>query len=81
MEESQSSSQTKTDNTNFTVKDNDGQETFVCNICQKEAKSAKAIKHHITSKHRERPADSEDDDPEGKKSKDGAERLVEILDE
>ena len=81
MEDSQSSSQNKADNTNFTVKENDSQEVFTCNICQKEAKAAKAIKHHITSKHRERPADSEDDDPDGKKSKDDAGVIDDIDDD
>ena len=81
MEEGQSSSQTKADNTNFTAIDKDGQETFVCNICQKEEKSARAVKSHITRKHRERPADSKDDDPEGKKSKEGAEDVDDIDDD
>ena len=81
MEDSQSSSQNKADNTNFTVKEKDSQEVFTCNICQKEAKAAKAIKHHITSKHRERPADSEDDDPDGKKSKEDAVVIDDINDD
>ena len=81
MEVSQSSSQNKAENTNFTVKENEGQEVFICNICQKEAKTAKAIKHHITSKHRQRPADSDDDDPEGKKSKEEADEIDDIDDD
>ena len=81
MEDSQSSSQNKADNTNFTVKEKDSQEVFICNICQKEAKTSKAIKHHITSKHRERPADSEDDDPDGKKSKEDAGVIDDIDDD
>ena len=76
-------SQGKVDNTNFTVSEKDGQETFICNICQKETKTAKSVKAHITSKHRERPVDSEDDDPTNKrcKDKDGNEEDNEVAEE
>ena len=60
-------SQGKVDNMNFSVTEKDGQEIFVCNICQKEAKTAKAVKAHITSKHRERPVDSDDEEDANKK--------------
>ena len=81
MEDSQSQIQNKADNTNFSIKEKEGQEVYICNICQKEAKSAKAVKHHITSKHRERPTDSDDDDPEGKKSKDEIDEVDDIDDD
>ena len=55
---------------------------LVCNICQKEAKTAKAVKAHITSKHRERPADSDDeDDPNKKRSKEDDDKDDDVQEE
>ena len=44
-------------------------------------KTDKGIKAHSHSKHRERPVDSDNDDPEGKKSKDDMEDIDDIDDE
>ena len=39
------------DNKNYKAVDKDGIETFLCNICGKEAKTVRAIKQHITKHH------------------------------
>ena len=50
------------DNAKYTVKQKEGQDFFSCNVCQKEIKTIKAMKSHISSKHKEKPVDSDDED-------------------
>ena len=61
------------DNRNYRAIDKDGSEVFLCNICEKEAKTVRAIKLHITKHHITKPKvtetgagpaeDEDDDDP------------------
>ena len=61
------------DNRNYRAVDKEGSEVFLCNICEKETKTVRAIKQHITKHHITKPKapeaeagpaeDEEDDDP------------------
>ena len=55
-------------NTDFRMETKEGKLVFTCNICEYEAEHAKAVKSHISKKHREKA--TADGDVELKKQKD-----------
>ena len=59
-------------NTDFRTETKDGRQVFTCNICEYESEHAKAVKSHISKKHREKA--TADGDNELKKMKDDHEK-------
>ena len=59
------------DNTDFRMEVQEGKEKYICNICGYEAEQAKAVKSHMSKKHREKPGEEEGDgEPKKLKEKD-----------
>ena len=49
------------ENVRFRVEEKDNKQIFICNTCNYEGATVGAVRSHITKKHREKPADSEDE--------------------
>ena len=49
------------DNMDFRIEVRDEKETYICNNCGYESEQAKAVKSHISKKHREKPGEEEGD--------------------